>query len=216
MAEAVKPVGMNKAALTAAMYRLLGDHFESFDDQAAYAREFGIELVPADEAKEYNYKAMIELVTAIQQDAGAVEPEETMESAAPTNAVPAPMPHSVFYRAPGPITKGIRPSLRAPRADGAGLIQLVDVAGPIKLVFGQEPYGICEVTEEFAATHYDERGQAYTLERLVALIESSLPYRNGEFWRIPPEHIHALGRGGDRTLPVVRGARGTGALKAAR
>jgi len=209
MAEKINPVGMNKASLREAMYDLLAAKFPELSDQAAYAAEFGIELAARDKPGNYEYRAMIELVQAIQQDE-APEPLMAVDPAPP--APPAAKAAKVkYYRSRQPRKVGIRPTIQGARPNGAGLVEMVPIAGPIHLVFGNSPYGVCEVTEELAQSYRKPDGGLYTFEEFVALIESSDEYVAGGFWEIPPSHVHTLP---DRSesLKTTRGPVATGGL----
>jgi hypothetical protein len=211
----VNPVGKNKEALTDAMYGLLEAAFPEFEDQVAFAADFGIELRPRGEKAAYDYAAMQKLVVEIQEDHTGV-PEGTVsdepavpkgpgpEAPPPADARPAENVKVVYYR--GVVRKlGIRPTIQGAVTQGDGTVKMQSVCGPIHLVFGNSPQGVCKVDEAFARSHRGPNGQQMTLGQMIELIESHSEFQAGAIYRIREDEVHRLPSGGDQKMPLARG-----------
>lgn len=191
----INPNGMKKEDLTDAMFRLLQDKFPEFEDQRSYAEEFEIDLEPRKDDENYNYKAMQALVVAIQAD-DEVPAEQV---AAP------PKPNVVYYR--GPVRSlGVRATIQGAVSRGDGTVQMQPLCGPIHLVFGASPHGVCMVDEAFASSHRDPSGKPLTLAQMIEIIESTPEFLAGEFRRISEAEVKTLPARGDKKLGLVRGA----------
>lgn len=221
MSKKNNPVTMSNADLLTTMHDLLEQQFESFEDREAFAGDYGVDLLPRDQADvTYERADMIKLVSELQKAAEAEHPggegddqDEASDAGAgngngqPPQNLAAPK-KSAYYRS-RPRKLGIRSTVQGARTNGAGLVEMVPLCGPVHLVFGTNPYGVCEITEGFAQAHRKPSGEAYTFEEMVALIEGSAEFQSGDFRRIPESEVFKLP---NRSEPVklTRGAVGSG------